>query len=99
MIYNGSSQLSEALAIAVCFVGKERKLEQRLLRLQTLTKCMIGKEVASELISVLSRVYGVKFELLLAIMRDQASVSNLAMHTVKVTYPNVVDVGCFPMHP
>ena len=56
---------------------------------------MTGEEVARELISVLSRMYGVKSEVLLAAMRDRASVNNLALQTVKVVYPNVVDIGCF----
>ena len=28
-------------------------------------------------------------------MRDRASVNNLAMQTVRVVYPFVVDIGCF----
>ena len=33
--------------------------------------------------------------LLAATMRDRASVNNLAMNTIKVIYPNMLDVGCF----
>lgn len=28
-------------------------------------------------------------------MRDRASVNNVAMQTLKVIYPTIVDVGCF----
>ena len=32
--------------------------------------------------------------LILATMRDRASVNNLAMQTIKVVYPNL-DIGCY----
>ena len=34
--------------------------------------------------------------LILSAMRDQASSNGVAMKTVKVLYPNLVDIGCFP---
>ena len=95
VVFDGTSRLGEAMAILVRFVSEEWKLEQRLLRMQMLTKSMTGEEVARELISVLSMRYGVKSELLLAAMRDRASVNNLAMQTVKVVYPLIVDISCF----
>ena len=75
------------------FVSDEWNLEQQLIRMQMLAQSMTGEEVARELISVLK--YSVKSELLLAAMRDRASVNNLAMQTVKVVYPLIVDIGCF----
>ena len=63
--------------------------------MQMLAKSMTGEKVARELNSVLSMKYSVKLELLFAAMRDQASVNNLAMQTVKVVYPLIVDIGCF----
>ena len=63
--------------------------------MQMLAKTITGEKVASELISVLSMKNSVKLELLLAAMREWASVNNLAMQTVKVVYSLIVDIGCF----
>lgn len=94
VIFDGTSRLGEALAVIVRFVGEEWTLEHRLIRMQMLSKSMTGQEVARELISVLSVTYGVRSELLLAAMRDRASVNNVAMQTVSVVYPFLVDIGC-----
>ena len=40
-------------------------------------------------------MYGVQSELLLASMRDRALVNNLAMQTVNVVYPLLMDIGCY----
>ena len=72
------------MAVIVRFVGEEWTLEQRLIHMQMLSKSMAGQEIARELISVLSVTYGIRSELLLAAMRDSASVNNLAMQTVSV---------------
>ena len=87
VIFDGTSRLGEALAVIVRFVGEDWTLEQRLIRMQMLSKSMAGQEIARELISILSVTYGVRPELLLASMRDCASVNNLAMQTVNVVYP------------
>ncbi len=52
---------------------------------------MTGEEVARELIFVL---YGIGSDQLLGAMRDRASVNNVAMATLKVVYPTILDVGC-----
>ena len=92
-IFDGTSRLGEALAVVVRFVGEEWTLEQRLIRMQMLSKSLSGEEIARELVSVLSVTYGVRSDLLLAAMRDRASVNNLAMQTVRVVYPSLVN--CF----
>ena len=56
---------------------------------------MSGEEAARELINTLSVTLGVQSNLLLAAMRDRASVNNVAMRVVSIVYPNVLDVGCF----
>ena len=56
---------------------------------------MTGEEVARELISVLSSSLGISSHLVIAAMRDGASVNNVAMGVVKVVYPNVLDIRCF----
>ena len=95
VIFDGTSRLGEALAVIVRFVGEQWTLEQRLIRIQMLSKSMSGEEIARELISVLSVTYGIQSELLLAAMRDRASVNNLAMQTVNVVYPLLLDIGCY----
>ena len=56
---------------------------------------MTGEEIAREIIQILSVRMGVSSHLLLATMRDSASVNNLAMNTISVIYPNMLDIGCF----
>ena len=56
---------------------------------------MTGEEIAREIINVLSVKMGVAPHLLLVTMRDRASVNNLAMRTINVIYPNMLDIGCF----
>ena len=95
VIFDGTSRLGEALVVIVRFIGEEWTLEQRLIRMQMLSKSMTGQEIARELINILSVTYGVHSHLLLASMRDHASVNNLAMQTVNVVYPQLIDIGCY----
>ncbi len=96
VIFNGTTRHGEALAIIVRFVDRSvLKIHQRLVRLQILTKSMTGEEVARELLSVLSTEYGIASSNLLAAMHDRASVNSVAMRTLKVLYPNVLDIGCY----
>ena len=60
-----------------------------------LAHSMTGEEIARELINTLSVHYGISSDLLLAAMHDRASTNNVAMRTVKVVYPSLIDVGCF----
>ena len=60
-----------------------------------LAKSVSGVELARELISVLSVTYGIKCNMLIAAMRDGASVNSVAIRTVKVVYPLLIDVRCF----
>ena len=84
-------RLGEVLVVIVCFIS-DWKINQRLVRLKFLQKSMTGEEIAREIIEIFSVRMGVPSNLLLATMRDRASVNNLAMNTIKVIYP---DVGCF----
>ena len=94
VIFDGTSRLGEVLAVVLCFIS-EWTIQQRLIRLQFLAKSMNGEEITRELINILSLTLGIQSHLVLVRMRDRASVNNLAMRTVKVTYPNILDVGCF----
>ena len=73
----------------------EWEVRQRLVQLEFLAKSMNGEEVSRKLINVLSVTLGVQSLLLLAAMRDRASVNNVAMRTVNVVYSMVIDVGCY----
>ena len=55
-----------------------------------LAKSLTGEETARELINTFSVTYSVRPEMLLAAMRDRASVYNVAMETMKVVHPFVV---------
>ena len=95
VIFDGTTHLGEAMAVVLRFVNTEWQIEQRLVRLMLLSKSMTGEEIARELIVVLSTGLGIGPEMLIAAMRDRAAVNGAAMRTVKVLYPNVLDVGCF----
>lgn len=60
-----------------------------------LSKSLTGEEIARELISILSVTYGIHSNILLAAMRDRGSTNNIAMETLKIVYPSIVDTGCF----
>lgn len=95
LIFDGTSRLGEALAIILRFVSDEWVLEQRLVQLQLLVKAMTGEELARELINTLAIEYGISSNRLLhvAVMRDRASVNTVAVQTMKVLFPKMLDVG------
>ena len=95
VIFDGTSHSGEALAILVHFVNNSWIIEQQLLAIQLLSKSLTGEEIAHELVQILSVSYGISSDYLVAAMRDRASVNSVAMKTVKIIYPNVLDVGCF----
>ena len=64
--------MGKALAIVIQFVSDEWSLEQRLVKLQLLTKSMSGEEIAHELISVLSVHYSIDSSQLLALHAQQS---------------------------
>ena len=95
VIFDGTTRLGEALAIILRFVSESWTLEQRLVRIQLLSKSMTGEEIARELIHVLSATYTIGHDQLIAAMRDRAAVNGVAMRTLTVVYPKLLDVGCF----
>ena len=96
VIYDGTSHVGEALTILLRYIDAEWCVQQCLVRVQMLSKSVLGEELARELISVLSITYGIKSNMLLAAIRDGASVNSVAIQTVKVVYPVPIDVCCFP---
>lgn len=95
IIFDGTSRLGEALAIVVRFVNDDLSIHQRLVRLQMLIKSLTGEEIARELITALSVSYSIHPSNLLGAMRDRASTNNVAMRSLMIVYPKVVDIGCF----
>lgn len=92
--FDGTTRLGEVMAIVVRFIS-DWKIQQRLIRLRFLMKSMTGEEVARELISALSTELGVQSDFVKAVMRDRASVNNVATRTLQVVYLHFVDIGCF----
>lgn len=95
VIFDGTSRVGEALAVLLRFVDQDWCVQQRLVRVQMLAKSLSGEELARELISVLSITYSIRPNSLLAAMRDGASVNNVAIRTLQVVYPLLIDIRCF----
>ena len=95
VIFDGTTHVCEAFAIVIRFVSDSWSIEQRLIKIQLLAKALTGKEIARELISILGAQYSIATNDIVAVMRDCASVNNVAIRTIKIVYPVVLDVGCF----
>ena len=95
VIFDGTTRLGEAMAIVVRFSDSSFVIQQRLIRLQLLVKSMSGEEISRELINTLSAQYSIGCDLLVAAMHDRAACNMVALRTLTVVFPNIVDVGCF----
>ena len=95
VIFDGTTRLGEALVIVLRYLDEEWKLQQRIANVKMLSKSMTSEEIARELIDTLSVTYGISSNRLAAVMRDRASVNGVALRTLKVVYPYLVDIGCF----
>ena len=95
IVFDGTTQVCEALVIVVRFLDDDWCIQQRVARLMLVAKSMSGEELARQLILCLSTELGIAGEKLIASMHDRASVNNVAMQTLKIMYPILVDVGCF----
>ena len=71
------------------------KIKQSVCRLMLHAKSMTGEKVVCQVIMALSTELGVPGQLVLAAMRDRASVNHIAMRTVTVVYNQMLDIGCF----
>lgn len=54
VIFNGTSRLSEVLAVVLRFVDSDAKIQQHLIQMMFLMKSLTGEETARELINILS---------------------------------------------
>ena len=89
VIFDGTTHVAEAMVIVLRFIDDNWKLQQRVVRLMLLAKSLTGEEVARLLISTLSTDLGISSNLLLAGMRDRASVNNVAIRTLNIVLKRV----------
>lgn len=93
--FDGTTRLGEALAVVIRYLSGWT-IKQKLVRVSMLAKSLSGEEVAREVLSVLSTELSIPSHNLLAIMRDRASVNNVAVRTLSIMYPMAsLDIGCF----
>lgn len=95
VIFDGTTHVCEATVIILRFVDDNWCIQQRVARLMLLAKSMSGEELARVLILCLSTELGITDDRLIASMHDRASVNNVAMQTLKILYPSLIDIGCF----
>ena len=79
VIFDGTTRLGEALAVVLRYVADDWSIQQRLVCLQLLAKSLTGEEIACELVKVISTVYGIDSNRLLASMRDGTSSNGVAI--------------------
>lgn len=63
VVFDGTTRLGETMAIVVRYIDESFTIQQRLIRLQLLTKSMTGEEIARELINSLSAQYSISSNL------------------------------------
>ena len=93
--FDGTTHVCEAMVVLLRYMSSDLVIKQKVCRLMLLEKSMSGEEVAGQIITVLLTELGIPSNLLVAAMRDHASVNSVAMRTVSVVYNRVMDVGCF----
>ena len=95
VIFDGTTHVCEALVIVLRYVDDGWNIKQQVCQLMLLAKSLSGEEVARQLISSISTELSIPSNLVVAFMRDWASVNSVAMRTVSVLYNSMVDIGCF----
>ena len=56
---------------------------------------MSGNEIAREIINYLHVQYAISSNLVVGMMHDRAACNGVALRTLGVVFPTIVDVGCF----
>ena len=95
VMFYGTTRLGEAMAVVLRFIDSSFTIQQRLVCLQSLAKSMTREEIAIEIIGSLSVQYGITSNLVVGMMHDRAACNGVALRTLKVVFPTIVDVGCF----
>ena len=93
VIFDGTTRLGEVLVVVLRYI-QDWEVKQRLVRVDFLQKSMNAEELARQIISALSVTLSVECNNLIAVMRDGASVNAAAMRTVKIMYPEALDIRC-----
>ena len=93
--FDGTSRHGEAMVFVLRFIDDHWIPQQRLVRLQMLAKTMCGEEIARKLITTLSTEISISPGRLLASMRDRVASNGVAMRTLKIVYPTLLDIGCY----
>ena len=83
------------MAVVVRYINYSFSIQQCLIRLQLLTKNMMGEEIVREIINALFVHYSIGSNLIMALMHDKAACNTVALRTLKVVYPMLVRIGCF----
>ena len=94
IIFDGTTHVCEALVVIIRYMDGWT-IKQQVCRLMLLAKALTGEELARQLVTVISTELSVQPSLIVAGMRDRASVNSLAMRTISVIYNKVMDIGCF----
>ena len=94
VVFDVTTRLGEAIAIIVRFLDNEWCVQQRLIRLRTVAKAVNAPQLAQVINDCLATQFQYPAELLVAMMRDGASVNMAAIRALSVFYPNVLDVVC-----
>ena len=97
IIFDGTARLGEALAIVVRYVQQDFRPTQHLLRLEVLAKPLKGNELAQRLMTCMAVNNSFKPDMILAAMRDGASVNGNAIKQLLFFYPKIMDITCFPI--
>ena len=95
LIFDGTTRWGEAIAIVARFVSDDWKIQRRLVQLTTVAKAVTAPQPAQVINKCVSTRYQHPAELVVAAMRDGASVNTTAVRSLSVFYPNMVDVVCF----
>ena len=95
IIFDGTTHVCEAFVVVLCYLMDDWELKQCVGRLKLLAETMTGEEIAQPIIIIHSTEFGISSILIVAAVRDRASVNDVAMRTIKVVYNELLDVGCF----
>ena len=93
IIFYGTTHVCEAFVVVLRYLTDDWELKQCVGRLKLLAKTMTEEEIAQQVIVILSTEFGISSNLIVAAMRDRASVNDVAMRTIKVVYNELLVVG------
>ena len=95
VIFDGTTHVCEAFVVLLRYIDDDWVIRQKVCRMMLLAKSLTGEEVARQLITCLSTELSILQHLVVSVMRDRASVNDVAMRTIGVLYSLMIEVGCF----